>query len=610
MKKVTLIIFLLFIYQLCLCQGNKLKFNIIDSLTGKPLSLYVSIHLIKNDTTFIIDDRTNVLSIAPKILDDTLEISYTENWWSYHKKIGIHFSNNNLLQEITVYFTCPSFEACPKCHKTKFSIPISYGSKYSIPLRAEDGEEVKAKGNTSIQDLTVMDGGCVMGYCSPNYYCKNDNISYNLSAEKFINNYIQEYKKGYDSLHIPDFTYDYVSYFKNIPDLEKLKKQDVFFNQQLNTLITSEPKFNTYYSNNETVFDHLNYEIKFNIERILLETDWVKHGRIIPVDGLYKLKNRKKWYQHFSQKFTSLKLSPKEIIDYGKKVVKISRHQIDSIRVKMGFTNNIEFYAFLNTDTFFYHSNTDVVNAFNKLDNALSKKTKELFGNFELIPFDILEWPNSDSLTAPGMLITNSESNKNTFYYNFYNQSFNKQMIDWLYLHEVMPGHNLQYSFLNQLNKDSLQNMCFYPGNLEGWACYIESIGKYLGAYNNDYTYLGKCEWDLIRSARIVIDYGIHYKGWSKKKALNYWMKHVKGKDKIALREINRVINWPGQSLSYQIGANFITTLKTDFFTKNYSLKPTNQNFYNCFFDFGMRPLEIIKIDFEKKYREIHSNLK
>jgi len=486
-------------------------------------------------------------------------------------------------------------------------IPHLCVSQSSTFIGVDINKELTTEGVNDVRVKTFIKKGFDNEYWLPNYFCENDSIFYNLSAEKFINIYILEYRKGYDTLDIPDFTYDYVTYFNNIPDIKKLKRQYDFFTQQLNRLILNKKEFDTNKCSNEVIFDHLYYEIKFNLERVLLEIDWVNNERVIPVNGIYKLKNRKKWYRHFSQKFTSLKLSPQEISKFGKRVVKRQSSYIDSIRLKMGFADIFEFYKFLNADTFLYHSNTEIENAFIKLGRILSEKSDELFGCLVTDPIEISEWPNSDSLTAPGRIVINSVSGKNVFYYNFYNSSFNKRMIDWLYLHEVMPGHNLQYSFLKQVKKDSLQDICFYPGNIEGWACYVENFGKYLGAYNNDFTYIGKCEWDLIRGIRIVIDYGIHYKGWSKKKALNYWNKYIKEQDNVAIKEINRIISWPGQSLSYQIGSNFITTLKTEIFDRNSVSNPTDSKFHKCFIEFGMRPLEVIKKDFEKKFNEYNN---
>jgi uncharacterized protein (DUF885 family) len=149
-----------------------------------------------------------------------------------------------------------------------------------------------------------------------------------------------------------------------------------------------------------------------------------------------------------------------------------------------------------------------------------------------------------------------------------------------------------------------LQEAFLYPGNFEGWACYVEYFGKELGVYTNDYSYLGKCEWDLIRSARLVIETGIHYFGWSKEKAMDYWKDNIYGQDEIAEREITRVTNWPGQSLSYKLGAKFIFDLRSKY---NKDLpQVSNSELYRCYLSFGMRPLPVIEKNFSNALNSNH----
>jgi uncharacterized protein (DUF885 family) len=147
-------------------------------------------------------------------------------------------------------------------------------------------------------------------------------------------------------------------------------------------------------------------------------------------------------------------------------------------------------------------------------------------------------------------------------------------------MHEGSPGHHLQ-SVVRRNNKENspLQNEFFYFGNAEGWACYIEDHGKELGLYENPYTYLGKWEWDLVRSARLVMEVGIHYYGWSFDKAKDYWKENIKGQDEIADREIKRITNWAGQALCYKVGALTIQKIISEKLTKGEDLKKAHELF-------------------------------
>jgi len=129
--------------------------------------------------------------------------------------------------------------------------------------------------------------------------------------------------------------------------------------------------------------------------------------------------------------------------------------------------------------------------------------------------------------------------------------------MEWLYLHEALPGHHLQSVFFNG-------EAPFYFGTSEGWACYVEKLGKQLGLYENVLMELGEHEWDLVRSARLVMEVGIHYFGWSHGDALKFWRENIKGQDEIANREITRITAWPGQSLCYKMGAITIKRIVAD----------------------------------------------
>jgi uncharacterized protein (DUF885 family) len=133
-----------------------------------------------------------------------------------------------------------------------------------------------------------------------------------------------------------------------------------------------------------------------------------------------------------------------------------------------------------------------------------------------------------------------------------------------------------------------------YPGNFEGWACYVEYFGKDLGLYQNPYSELGKWEWDLVRSVRVVIDVGIHYYGWDFNKAMAFWKANIAGQDEIAEREITRITNWPGQVLSYKVGAHKIMEMKEKY-REQQGNKFDVRKFNTLYISLGMVPLEIME---------------
>ena len=102
----------------------------------------------------------------------------------------------------------------------------------------------------------------------------------------------------------------------------------------------------------------------------------------------------------------------------------------------------------------------------------------------------------------------------------------------------------------------------WYSAYGEGWALYTESLGKELGLYEDRYQYLGMLNAEMHRAIRLVVDVGIHYKGWTREQAIEYSMKHEARTEASIISEIERYMSWPGQALSYKIGQLKIIELR------------------------------------------------
>jgi uncharacterized protein (DUF885 family) len=362
--------------------------------------------------------------------------------------------------------------------------------------------------------------------------------------------------KQYNELGIPETGLSYKENFSNIKNKDELQKQEIFFtgfSKQVN-------KFDTKKLNAEQKlrFGQLTYEIAMNLERITLEKKWNEEGRKIPDNGLHTLSNYKDWYGYYIKHFTSVNITPEEVFAMGESEVKKIQLEIKKIEAKLGYTNDDSFYTYLNSDTFFINDKAQILNAYAKIDKTVRQNINTLFPKYNIPEIGVMEWPNATANTPPGMYLdkANNPYGKDIFEFNFYGQKHNKRAMEWLYMHEAIPGHHLQFVVRNNYNDSvPLSNNFFYYGNAEGWACYIEDYGKEMGLYQNDYTYLGKWQWDLVRSARLVMEVGIHYYGWSYDKAMQYWKENIKGQNEIADREITRITNWAGQALCYKVGA-------------------------------------------------------
>lgn len=422
-----------------------------------------------------------------------------------------------------------------------------------------------------------------------------------VRADTGFSVWVSHFIHGYHALAIPFMEYDYREYFQHIPDESSLQRQEVFFRDKDREL--QQISRDGLDMEAQVQYDHIRYEIDFHLRRIILERDWVADGRKIPSGGLFTLADHEAWYALFIQKFTGLPLPAETVMQYGLEEVKRVQHEIRRIRLRAGFADSAAFYAYLSDSSFFMYRREEVQQAFALTDQLVRKQLKKFVGKLDLPVVYAMEWPDAHANTPPGMYLNHQDNpyGKDVFQYNFFGDRYNRRAIEWLYMHEAIPGHHLQFCYELLLAVDSLCFLTLYPGNFEGWACYVEYEGHALGLYTDWRSELGKWEWDLVRSARLVMETGIHQYGWSREKALAYWKANIPGQDDIAEREVTRITNWPGQSLTYKVGADLIYELKAQ--VKQKEGKKFNEvKFHRAYLNFGRRPLEVVRKNFERMY--------
>ncbi|MCE3227575.1 MAG: hypothetical protein K0S32_2126 [Bacteroidetes bacterium] len=377
------------------------------------------------------------------------------------------------------------------------------------------------------------------------------------------------FMKEYETLNIPDTDLDYTVNFSRIQSVTELEKQEKFFQKYKNDL--SRIDFLILNAEQKIKHKHLAYQVARNLERISLEKNW-NGNKITSPKGLFGLPHGKKWYEYYVKHFTGVNIHPDDVFKYGESEVKRVQEELKNIQSKLGYKNQEEFYSDLKTEKFYLNSKDEVLLSYKRTDSIVRKNLYKLFNIANVPAIEAMEWPDANAFTPPGIYLNkaNNPYGVDVFQFNFFNKRHNKRSIEWLYMHEAIPGHHLQ-SITNQNNP--LANNFFYFGTTEGWACYIERFGKDLGLYKSEFSYLGLCEWDLVRSARLVMEVGIHYYGWDYEKTLAYWKENIKGQDEIAEREITRITKWPGQSLCYKIGAWKIERIVEDKIKQGQSIK-------------------------------------
>ena len=285
--------------------------------------------------------------------------------------------------------------------------------------------------------------------------------------------------------------------------------------------------------------------------------------------GISAIPQGKVYYEDRVRHYTTLNISPDSVFNLGLQEVKRIRSSMDSIIRSLDFKGSFaDFLDFLRTDPQFYPETGEAL-----LQKAawLSKKSEgqlpKLFSNLYKLPFTVEPVPdNIAPYYTGGRYVPGSrESNRAGIYWvNTYQlKSRTLYTLPSLTLHEAVPGHHLQIMRATELEGIPDFRKHYYISAFgEGWGLYAEYLGEEMGMYSTPYEQFGRYTYEMWRACRLVVDVGMHYKGWSRSKALDYMAENTALSLHEVTTEIDRYIGWPGQALSYKMGEIKIKSLR------------------------------------------------
>ncbi|MBC5991275.1 DUF885 domain-containing protein [Pontibacter cellulosilyticus] len=366
---------------------------------------------------------------------------------------------------------------------------------------------------------------------------------------------LQNFAIGYRALNMPGVTLSYIDRLERIQDTQGLVKQEQLFKQAAADAKEIDPtkltgKYKVYYR-------QLLYELDLNQRRIALEKKFKQQAKQPPTaDGILYQPLGKEFYTYWLQEYLSLPVTPDELKAFGMQEVQNVKQQIRQVRRQLGYANDSAgFYTHLNSSRFILTKEKEIISRYQQKYEIVMQHLPKLFLVTDIRPLYFTKIADADKDSPPGVYAPHNT----TFLFNFYRQRHNTRSMDFLLLHEGVPGHHYQSERRRQLNSENpMGNLFWYFAYSEGWAAYTEELGQELGLYQTPYEYLGKLEWDLVRSARVVMDVGLNYDGWTKEQAMAFWKEHIPNQDDIAQREIDRMLRWPVQVHTYKVGADFI----------------------------------------------------
>lgn len=266
-------------------------------------------------------------------------------------------------------------------------------------------------------------------------------------------------------------------------------------------------------------------------------------------------------YNFLVRYLTTTKLSPDELFTTGIREVERIRREMDSVRVKAGFTGTLkDFFEFLREEPRFYYKNpADLINGYNEIRKTVEANIGRLFKHIPRSGFEIRPVPEFQEKSAAGAFYippAKDGSRPGVFYANTHDMNSRpKYDMQCIFLHEAIPGHHFQISIAQeQDNLPKFRNFAFFGAYVEGWALYAEDLGGQLGLYTDIYDYFGKLSSEMLRAIRLVVDTGIHTKNWTKDQAVQYMLDNSAFGRTDIIAEVERYISNPAQALTYKTG--------------------------------------------------------
>ena len=284
--------------------------------------------------------------------------------------------------------------------------------------------------------------------------------------------------------------------------------------------------------------------------------------------GLGTLPDGATWYRAKVRSSTTGDLTPEQIHELGLREVARIRGEMEKVKARMGFDGPLDaFFPWLETREELrpFRDEQQVLRAYAELNQRVMTALPKLF---ERAPKAALEIravepmrrdtasdyysPPAADGSRPGLFFAVVQDPKR----------YKTTGMAALFLHEGQPGHHYQMALQQELPGPRFRKSAWYDAFGEGWALYAESLGGDIGVYEDPNAYLGRLFMELHRALRLVVDTGLHAKGWSREQTIRYLMEMEGSKEDSARRATERYMAWPGQALAYKVGELKILELR------------------------------------------------
>lgn len=307
------------------------------------------------------------------------------------------------------------------------------------------------------------------------------------------------------------------------------------------------------------------------------------------------------WYQYLSDQQTSSNMPVEQIFQRGEQEVARIRAEMDAIRREIGFKGDLPalFQHLLNDPQYVWQDPQQQMAAFRQIAARVDSRVPQLFGRTPRTPMEIhpvpaaredtdgTAWYSQGSADGrqPGVFFVNTKPGLGLF----------KWEMEANYIHEAVPGHHFQIS-LKQEQQDlpTFRQYLECNGFEEGWALYVESIGRELGVYQEPLQRFGQLNNEMLRAMRLVVEPGLHVKGWSIAQAQQYMRDNSALTPDYIEYEVLRYLANPGQALSYKVGQLSISDLRGEA-SAQLGTRFDVKSFHDQVIGSGTLPLQVLR---------------